>query len=67
MGSYPTCNRVVDGETPSLEACPVSPLDTWFSFFFKLLVLFYLQTLTMLLGSPGLELGVVISLKFLAL
>ena len=33
MGSYPTCNRVVDGETPSLEACPVSPLDKWFSCF----------------------------------
>ena len=32
MGSYPACNRVVNGETPSLEVCLVSPLDMWFSF-----------------------------------
>ena len=64
MGSYPVCNRVIDGETPSLGACPVSPLVTWSSFFFKFFVLFYLQTLAMSLGSLGLALGVVISLNF---
>ena len=62
MGSQPDCNRVVDGETPSLEACLVSPLDM--CFFLMLLVVIYLQTLAMLLGSLSLELGVVIGLNF---
>ena len=61
MGSHPACNKVVNGETPSLEACPISPLDKWFSYFLKLLVLLCLQTLAMSLGSPSLELGVVTS------
>ena len=63
MGSCPACNRVVDGETLSLEACPVSPLDILFSFLKMYLVLLYLQTLAMSLGCLSLEMGVVISLS----
>ena len=40
-GSYPTCNRVVDGENPELEARPASSLAMQFIFTVKVFYTIY--------------------------
>ena len=62
-GSYPTCNKVDDGETLSLETYLTSFLAMQF-LVRCYWVLFKFQTLASMMGRPDCELGVVFGLKF---